>query len=59
MAITVSIELNRDLEIPASYDEVFDLLADVPKSVEAERISQNPQTTIRNNVFLEGMRLHF
>ena len=32
MAITVSIELNRDLEIPASYDEVFDLLADVPKS---------------------------
>ncbi|MGO1500939.1 MAG: SRPBCC family protein [Marinobacter sp.] len=32
MAITVSIELNRELEIPASYDEVFDLLADVPRS---------------------------
>lgn len=32
MAITVSIELNRNLDIPASYDEVFDLLADVPKS---------------------------
>lgn len=25
VAITVSIELNRELEIPASYDEVFDL----------------------------------
>ncbi|MGO1462633.1 MAG: SRPBCC family protein [Marinobacter sp.] len=33
MAITVSIDLNRELEIPASYDEVFDLLADVPRSV--------------------------
>ncbi|MBJ6136909.1 SRPBCC family protein [Marinobacter litoralis] len=33
MAITVSIELNRELEIQASYDEVFDLLADVPESV--------------------------
>ncbi len=33
MAITVSIELNRELELPASYDEAFDLLADVPKSV--------------------------
>jgi len=32
MAITVSIELNRELEIPGSYDEVFDLLADVPRS---------------------------
>lgn len=32
MAITVSIELNRELEIPASYDEVFELLADVPRS---------------------------
>jgi carbon monoxide dehydrogenase subunit G len=32
VAITVSIELNRDLEIPAGYNEVFDLLADVPKS---------------------------
>lgn len=32
MAITVSIELNRELEIPGSYDEVFALLADVPRS---------------------------
>lgn len=32
MAITVSIELNRELEVPASYDEVFELLADVPRS---------------------------
>ena len=32
MAITVSIELNRDLELPASFDEVFALLADVPRS---------------------------
>lgn len=33
MAITVSIELNRELELPAGYDEVFELLADVPESV--------------------------
>ncbi|WP_166263883.1 SRPBCC family protein [Marinobacter caseinilyticus] len=32
MAITVSIELNRDIEIPGPYDDVFDLLADVPRS---------------------------
>ena len=32
MAITVSIKLNRELELPASYDEAFDLLADVPES---------------------------
>ncbi len=32
MAITVSIELNRELELPAGYDQVFDLLADVPRS---------------------------
>lgn len=32
MAITVSIELNRDIEIPGSFDEVFALLADVPES---------------------------
>lgn len=32
MAITVSIELNRELDIPGSYDDVFDLLADVPRS---------------------------
>ena len=33
MAITVSLELNRELELPAGYDEAFDLLADVPESV--------------------------
>lgn len=33
MAINVSIELSRELEIAGSYDEVFDLLADVPRSV--------------------------
>ena len=32
MAITVSIELNRELDLPAGYDKVFDLLADVPAS---------------------------
>lgn len=32
MAITITIELNRELDLPAGYDEVFDLLADVPKS---------------------------
>ena len=32
MAITVAIELNRDIDLAGSYDEVFDLLADVPKS---------------------------
>jgi len=32
VAITVSIELNRELEISAGYDEVFELLADVPRS---------------------------
>ncbi|MCR8916274.1 SRPBCC family protein [Marinobacter panjinensis] len=32
MAITVSIELNRELDLPAGYDKVFELLADVPES---------------------------
>jgi len=32
VAITVSIELNRELDLPAGYDEVFELLADVPAS---------------------------
>jgi ribosome-associated toxin RatA of RatAB toxin-antitoxin module len=32
VAITVSIELNRELDLPAGYDRVFDLLADVPES---------------------------
>ncbi|WP_339800126.1 SRPBCC family protein [uncultured Marinobacter sp.] len=33
MAITVAIELNRDIELPASYDEAFALLSEVPRSV--------------------------
>ncbi|MFW5824651.1 MAG: SRPBCC family protein [Marinobacter sp.] len=33
MAFTVSIELNREIGLAASYDEVFDLLSDVPRSV--------------------------
>ncbi|MDC0663725.1 SRPBCC family protein [Marinobacter sp. SS21] len=32
MAITVSIELSRDFEISAAYGDVFELLADVPRS---------------------------
>ncbi|WP_111494494.1 MULTISPECIES: SRPBCC family protein [Marinobacter] len=32
MAITIAIELNREIDIPGSYDEVFELLADVPRS---------------------------
>lgn len=32
MAITVAIELSRDFEIPGAYSDVFDLLADVPRS---------------------------
>lgn len=32
MAITITIELTRDIELAADYDTVFDLLADVPKS---------------------------
>ena len=33
MGINVSIEVSRALEIAGGYDEVFDLLADVPRSV--------------------------
>lgn len=33
MAFTVSIEMNRDIELAASYDEAFALLSDVPRSV--------------------------
>lgn len=32
MAITVAIELNRDIDLAGTYDDVFDLLADVPES---------------------------
>lgn len=32
MAITIAIELNREIDIPGGYDEVFELLADVPRS---------------------------
>lgn len=33
MAITVALELSREFEIPGAYDDVFELLADVPRSV--------------------------
>ena len=33
MAMNVSIEISRKLDVAGSYDEVFDLLADVPRSV--------------------------
>ncbi|MFC4258434.1 SRPBCC family protein [Marinobacter lacisalsi] len=33
MAFTVSIEMNREIELAASYDEAFALLSDVPRSV--------------------------
>ena len=32
MAISITIEINRDFTVPASFDEVFDLLSDVPAS---------------------------
>ena len=33
MAINVSIEISRELDVAGGYDEVFDLLSDVPRSV--------------------------
>lgn len=33
MAFSVSIELNREIRLAASYDEAFALLSDVPRSV--------------------------
>lgn len=33
MAINVSIEISRELDVAGGYDEVFALLADVPRSV--------------------------
>ncbi|MCK0163169.1 SRPBCC family protein [Marinobacter sp. S6332] len=50
MAITVSIELNRELEIPGSYDEVFDLLADVPRSA-AHFPKVNKLTDLGDNTY--------
>ncbi|MDX5297626.1 MAG: hypothetical protein LPK85_01610, partial [Gammaproteobacteria bacterium] len=32
MAITIAIEINREFEVAGSFDEIFDLLADVPRS---------------------------
>ncbi|WP_250654954.1 SRPBCC family protein [Alkalimarinus coralli] len=32
MAINITIEINRDFVVPASFDKVFDLLSDVPAS---------------------------
>ncbi len=34
MAITIAIDLSREIDIPGSYDEVFELLADVPRSAD-------------------------
>lgn len=50
MAITVSIELNRELEIPGTYDEVFDLLADVPRSA-AHFPKVNKLTDLGDNTY--------
>lgn len=50
MAITVSIELNRELEISGSYDEVFDLLADVPRSA-AHFPKVNKLTDLGDNTY--------
>jgi len=50
VAITVSIELNRELEIPGSYDEVFDLLADVPRSA-AHFPKVNKLTDLGDNTY--------
>ena len=33
MSITVTIEINREFDVPASPDTVYELLADVPRSV--------------------------
>lgn len=32
MAITITIEISREFTVPASFDTVFDLLSDVPRS---------------------------
>ena len=32
MAITIAIEISREFDLDASFDDVFDLLADVPRS---------------------------
>lgn len=50
MAITVSIELNRELEISGTYDEVFDLLADVPRSA-AHFPKVNKLTDLGDNTY--------
>ncbi|MBU2873764.1 SRPBCC family protein [Marinobacter salexigens] len=50
MAITVSIELNREIEISGSYDEVFELLADVPRSA-AHFPKVNKLTDLGDNTY--------
>ncbi|MEH6356633.1 MAG: SRPBCC family protein [Marinobacter sp.] len=54
MAINVSIELSRELEIAGSYDEVFDLLADVPRSV-SHFPKVHKLTDLGNNSYLWEM----
>ncbi len=62
MAITVSIELNRDLELPASYDEVFELLADVPRSAshfpKVDRLTDLGDNTYRWEMEKVGVDKH-
>lgn len=62
MAITVSIELNRDLELPASYDEVFGLLADVPKSAshfpKVDKLTEIGENTYRWEMEKVGVDKH-
>nr|WP_252737977.1 SRPBCC family protein [Marinobacter salexigens] len=50
VAITVSIELNREIEISGSYDEVFELLADVPRSA-AHFPKVNKLTDLGDNTY--------
>ncbi len=62
MAITVSIELNRDLELPASFDEVFALLADVPRSAshfpKVDRLTDLGDNTYRWEMEKVGVDKH-
>jgi len=62
VAITVSIELNRDLELPASFDEVFALLADVPRSAshfpKVDRLTDLGDNTYRWEMEKVGVDKH-
>lgn len=62
MAITVSIELSRELEVPAGYDEVFELLADVPRSAshfpKLEKLTDLGDSTYRWEMEKVGVDKH-